>query len=143
MATDVPESSVPTSNGIDYNVHGYEMAPHDRCIYAFLSADGRRVKIGLVNRATSLEERLRTVATKCQESGLRRVAYVTVHAIDGHEVEDVEAAIRLWLTRTRAFSHAGRVDWLYVPDGHHDWDQLLHDALAAVNAWSGTPRPEG
>ena len=65
------------------------------------------------------------------------VAYVTVHDIDGHEVADVEAAIRLWLTRARAFIHAGRVDWLHVPDGHHDWDQLLHDALAAVYVWSG------
>ena len=136
------ESSVPTGAGIEYNVHGYDMAPRDRCIYAFLSTDGRRVKIGLVNSVTSLATRLRRVAKDCQESGLRMVAHVTVHDIDGHEVEDVEAAIRVWLTRARAFSHAGRVDWLQVPEGHHDWDQLLNDSLAAVYAWSDPPLPD-
>ena len=108
------------------------MARRDRCVYAFLSGDGRRVKIGLVNSVTSLAERLRRVAKDCQESDLRMVAYVTVHDIDGHEVEDVK---RQSASGSQGHGPSFTPDELTgctYPTDTRTGTQLLHDAAAAV-----------
>jgi hypothetical protein len=124
---------------VEYNVHGYDMARRDRYVYAFVSADERRVKVGLVNSEGALIARRRRVEKDCNEPGLHETAHVRVPSIDGHEAEDVEAAIRLWLNRAHGFQHAGRVDWLNVPNEHDDWQRLLDDALEAVDAWRAQP----
>jgi hypothetical protein len=126
---------------VTYNKHGYDMAPRPRCVYAFVSSDSRRVKVGLVNTSTRLDVRLTEVAKACDERGLRLAAHVVVDDVDGHEIEDVEAAVRLWLVRARGFAHLGRVDWLRVPEGMLDWQALLDDAIAAIESWSSPPAP--
>lgn len=121
---------------VEYSLHGYDMSRQQRHVYAFLTSDGARVKIGMVGHEDRLALRLVEVTKRSGEPGLSMVASVSVEDVNEHEIEDIEAAMRVWLTLAAGFSHAGRVDWLDVPDTHRvDWKGLLERAKAAVLAW--------
>jgi hypothetical protein len=126
----------------DYSPDGYDMTRQTRCIYAFLSADGARVKVGMVGRAERLGPRLAEVTRKRGEAGLHLVASVLVHDLSEHEAEDTEAALRLWLSSSSGLTHAGLVDWLIVPPGADlEWQKLLEAGLAAITSWRVATRP--
>jgi hypothetical protein len=134
-ATPAVEATYPDPLDYYYNEHGYDMRRLTRYVYAFLTEDGERVKIGLVNSELRLDHRLREVTKSSAVPGLRRVAVVAIKDIDGHEAEDVEAAVQLWLNRTKGLRHAGAVDWLFVPDGGvapEDWQPWLEQAAEAI-----------
>jgi len=120
----------------DYSPNGYDMTCQPRCFYAFLSADGARVKIGMVGRQERLGPRLAEVTRKRGEPGLQMVASVTIPDLNEHAAEDTEAALRLWLTSTTGLTHSGLVDWLVVPSGvDFDWQELIERGLAAIASW--------
>lgn len=139
---DRPTGSVQVAESramADYSRHGYDLTTQQRCFYVFISADERRVKVGMVGREGRLGPRLTEVTRRSAEPGLRQVASVTVDGMNEHEAEDTEAAIRTWLARTARLQHSGLVDWLEVPTSHDtDWQLLLQQAVDAVTAW-GTP----
>ncbi|MGH9192117.1 MAG: hypothetical protein ACRDZ0_06545 [Acidimicrobiales bacterium] len=120
----------------DHSPDGYDMTRQSRCFYAFLAADGARVKVGMVGRPERLGPRLAEVTRKRGEPGLTMVASATIHDLNEHEAEDTEAALRLWLTSTSGLTHSGLVDWLLVASGLDlDWQQLLERGLAAIKSW--------
>jgi hypothetical protein len=63
----------------DYSPDGYDMTRQPRSLYAFLSADRARMKVGMVGRPERLGPRLAEVTRKRGEAGLRMVASVLVH----------------------------------------------------------------
>jgi hypothetical protein len=120
----------------DWDHHGYDMVPKTYWIYAFVSTDGRRAKVGLVGREERLNLRLIEVRRNCEEPGLELMAAVSIEGLTQPEAEDAEAALRLWLTRSGGLAHYPRTDWLAVPDGQQvDWQELLQSGRDAVMAW--------
>lgn len=126
----------------NYSPDGYDMTRQTRSIYAFQSADGTRVKVGMVGRPDRLSSRLAEVTRKRGEAGLTIVASVLLHVLNEHEAEDTEAAMRLWLSANSGLTHAGLVDWMNVPPGADlDWQNLLDAGLAAITSWHTATRP--
>lgn len=119
---------------------GYDTVVRRRYVYAFLSADGRRIKIGMVGRQERLAVRLREVVKRGGHEGLAMVAHVSFETTE-HECEDIEAAVRLWLSRNGVAVHAHSVDWLELiePGSEHDWQNQLEWAKSAIDA-RGEPR---
>lgn len=121
----------------DINAYGFDMERRAYWFYAFLSEDGRRVKVGTVGREERLDPRRAEVERDCREPGLRKAAWIRIDGLNQHEAEDAEAGLRLWLTRDAGLVHYGRVDWLEVPDDRQvpDCQMLLDRALEAVMSW--------
>ena len=117
---------------------GYDSHPATRYIYAFLTEDRRNVKIGLVHSASALLRRLRDISRLRELRGLREVAHVELHHVDGHVAELIEAAIGLELIRNGLLRPAYRVDWYEVVGDVADtkWPELLEDARRSV--WHGS-----
>lgn len=126
----------------DYSLHGYDMTGQERWFYVFVSADGRRVKVGMVCREDRLGPRLAEVTRRSVEPGLRQAAAVALDGMNEHEAEDTEAAIRTWLARATGLRHTGLVDWLAAPVQTDDqWKHQLKMAAAAVTAWGNPSSP--
>ena len=120
----------------DWDHHGYDMVAKTYWFYAFVSTDGRRARVGLVGREERLNPRLIEVRRHCEEPGLELLAAVSIQGLTQPEAEDMEAALRLWLTRVGGLAYYPRADWLAVPDGQPvDWQELLQSARDAVAAW--------
>ena len=83
---------------------------------------------------------MREVAKKHGDPGLQMVARVTVRNINSQEAEHIEAVVRHWLFRAAGFRHAGKVDWLEVPEpAPRNWQVVLERGLSyavEVNPWS-------
>jgi hypothetical protein len=118
----------------NWNSTGYDLNRGERWLYAFLTADGSRVKIGLVLTKGRLTGRVREVARK--NPGLAEVAATSLSGVTHQEAEHIESVVRHWLCASSGFEHSGLVDWLNVPaPPPADWQALLDRAVAASMAF--------
>ncbi len=104
------DSEVP-----EWNDTGYDLTRQERFVYAFLTSSGTEVKVGMVGVEARLAPRLREVAKKWNDPGLRMVGHWVVPHVNSQTVEHVESVIRHWLVVAAGFEHSGRVDGLTVP----------------------------
>lgn len=119
----------------NWSSSGYDLNRGDRWLYAFLTRDGARVKVGLVLTEARLARRLREVAKACNEPELKMVATSVLPNVTHQEAEHLESIARHWIARQPGFDHAGSVDWLVAPgDDNIEWQELLDSSVDAAMA---------
>jgi hypothetical protein len=120
----------------DWGPGGYDRVVADRWLYAVGDTNTRLVKVGMVLDEERLRPRLVEIRRKQKTPDLEMLAHSVVRNVNHEEVEHIESAVRLWLTRAKAFSFIGQVDWLSAPVDYTfvDIQQDLDEAvLAATN----------
>ncbi len=113
-------------------------------VYAFVTGDGRHVKIGFTrNGETGMRDRFRAARAKRALDDLVCAGAVRLPRCTQPDGWAIEEAMRLWLVHRRGFAWHPWQDYLTVPAGvdRACLVTLLEDAYAAVAAWTGALNP--
>ena len=105
-------------------------------VYAFVTGDQRHVKIGFTrNGDAGVLRRLQDVRRKRSDPKMSLEAKVALPKCTEPDGWAFEEAMRLWLVHRRGFRWHPWQDFLVAPAEFTDWQQMLGEAHAAVNAW--------
>ena len=117
----------------DWGPGGYDRVIGDRWIYAMCDRDSGLVKVGMVLDEQRIERRFKEVQRRHKSRSLELLARSKVVGVNHEQVEHIESATRLWLTRAKGFEFVGEVDWLMV-SGNYDFAVIQSDLNEAVQA---------
>lgn len=105
----------------------------DRWIYAIGERSSGFVKVGMVLDEERIEPRFKEIQRRHKSRSLELLACSKVGGVNYEQVEHIEAATRLWLTRAKPFNFGGETDWLIASE-NYDFALITSDLDQAVQA---------